>query len=129
MNSSATFSLFSQPYLDKKNQCYINIVTINVLPKGPLSKLVRKINFPRLSEFQQSGPCSPIKNCGLALTSFGSCCCGDLMVVDEVPNLISYLASNGYKIDTSVTKMFHQGDVRFQTNTGNKLICFATYMG
>jgi len=127
MNSSNTFSLFSRPYLDKNNQCYKNIVTINVLPKGPLSKFVRRINFPPLSEFQTSTPCSPINNCGLALTSFERCC-GDLMVVDEVPNLISYLASNGYKIDTSVTKMFHQGDVRFQTNVGNKLICFATYI-
>ena len=48
--------------------------------------------------------------------------CGDLMVVDEVPNLISYLVSNGYSVDTSITEMFNNSDIRFDTNNGNKLI-------
>lgn len=130
-----TVSLFSQPFLDTYNQCYKNIVVVNLKPKGPLADLVRFVKFPPLSEFKQPGPCSPIKQCGYALMSLGTCSTGcgkfgsDLMVVDEVPTLISYLASNGYTIDTSVTKMFNQSDIRFDTNTGNKLICFITYNG
>ena len=128
-------SLFSQPYLDTYNQCYKNIVVINLPPQGPLSSLVRRINFPPLSEFKQPGQCNPLKQCGYALSSLSDCnsSCGksgnNLMVVDEVPNLISYLLSNGYTVDTSITKMFNTSDIRFETNMGNKLICFITYNG
>jgi len=51
----------------------------------------------------------------------------NLMITDEVPDLISFLVENEYTIDTSITKMLNTGDVRFDTNTGNKLICFVTY--
>lgn len=130
-----TFSLFSQPYLDTYNQCYKNIVVINFKPDGPLADLVRLVKFPPLSEFKQPGPCTPLKDCGYALMSLYDCnsnCSkngNNLMVVDEIPNLISYLVSAGYSVDTSITKMFNQSDIRFDTNTGNKLICFVTYNG
>jgi hypothetical protein len=128
-----TVSLFSQPYLDTHNQCYKNIVVVNLKPQGPLGDLVRFVKFPPLSEFKQPGPCSPLKDCGYALISLDGCNTGchgnDLMVVDEVPNLISYLVSNGYSVDTSITKMFNTSDIRFDNNTGNKLICFVTYNG
>lgn len=128
---SKTISLFSQPYLDTYNQCYKNIVVVNLKPQGPLADLVRFVKFPPLSEFKQPGPCSPLKDCGYAIISLDGCNsgCGDLMVVDEVPNLISYLVSNGYSVDTSITKMFNNSDIRFDTNNGNKLICFITYNG
>lgn len=133
---SKTVSLFSQPYLDTYNQCYKNIVVLNLPPQGPLGELVRRINFPPLSEFTQiGGPCNHVKQCGYALLSLGCCNSGcgkngnDLMVVDEVPDLISYLVTNGYTVDTSITKMFNTSEVRFHTNTGNKLICFVTYNG
>lgn len=131
IQQSKTVSLFSQPYLDTYNKCYKNIVVINLLPQGPLADLVRFTKFPPLSEFKTPGPCSPIKQCGYALMSLGGCNmgCEDLMVVDEVPNLISFLVSNGYSVDTSITKMFNQSEIRFDTNTGNKLICFITYNG
>lgn len=135
IQGSKTVSLFSQPYLDSYNQCYKNIVVVNLMPQGPLAELVRFVKFPRLSEFKTSTPCSPIKDCGFALMSLDSCSIGcgkfgsDLMVVDEVPNLISYLVSNGYTVDTSITKMFNASDIRFDTNIGNKLICFITYNG
>ena len=135
MREAKTVSLFSQPYLDTYNQCYKNIVVINLPPRGPLGSLVRRVNFPPLSEFKQPGSCSPLKQCGYALMSLGGCNrgCGktgsDLMVVDEIPDLISYLVSNGYSVDTSITKMFNTSEVRFNSNTGNKLICFVTYNG
>lgn len=132
-NTSKTISLFSQPYLDTYNKCYKNIVVTNLRPMGPLNNLVRVVNFPPLSEFKQSTLCSPIKNCGYALMSLNNTgcgkMCGDLMLVDEIPNLISYLSMNGYMIDTSVTKMFNKSEIKFDTNIGNKLICFITYNG
>lgn len=130
-----TVSLFSQPYLDTYNQCYKNIVVINMKPQGPLNELVKFVKFPRLSEFKQPGPCNPIKECGYALKSLVGCSTGcgkfgsDLMSVDEIPTLISYLVSSGYTVDTSITKMFNQSEIKFDTYTGNKLICFITYNG
>ena len=135
IQEAKTISLFSQPYLDTYNQCYKNIVVVNLKPQGPLGDFVRFVKFPPLSEFKQPGPCSPLKDCGYAIMSLGGCNTGcgkfgsDLMVVDEVPNLISYLVSNGYSVDTSITKMFNDSDITFDTNTGNKLICFITYNG
>ena len=123
-----TFSLFSQPYLDRYNECYKNIVVINLIPEGPLANLVRFVKFPPLSEFKQNGNCRPLKQCGYALLSLNGIC-DDLMVVDEVPDLITYLVSNGYLVDTSITKMFNTSELRFETNTGNKLICFVTFIG
>ena len=134
IQGSKTVSLFSQPYLDTYNQCYKNIVVINSIPQGPLAEIVKFVNFPPLSEFKQSSPCTTLNQCGLALMTLGVCNTGckfgsNLMVVDEVPSLISYLVSNGYTVDTSITKMFNDSDIRFDTNTGNKLICFITYNG
>lgn len=125
-----TVSLFSQPYLDRTNQCYKNIVVVNHLPQGPLREWVTRIQFPKLSEWKRDTPCNPLKQCGWALRSLedGMCFkCDDLMTVDEIPTLISYITSQGYTIDTHLTEMFHSSDIRFQTNTGNKLICFITY--
>jgi hypothetical protein len=135
MNHPAkTVTLFSQPYLDKHNQCYKNIVTINSIPQGPLAQFVRRVQFPPLSEFKQPGPCSHIKNCGLALVSLNSdnYCAkngSNLMIVDEIPNLVSFLLTSGYTIDTSLTKMFNTSDIRFQTENANKLLFLVTYNG
>ena len=51
--ASKTVTLFSQPFLDTYNQCYKNIVTVNLLPQGPLAQLVRRVQFPPLSQFKQ----------------------------------------------------------------------------
>lgn len=130
---SNTFVLYSRPYLDTFQKCYKNIVTINVIPRGPLGKYVRKVQFPPLSEFKDYGPCGYNRDlCGLALQSLNElngCCGGYLMVVDEVPDLFSFLMSHNYKIDTSLTKMMNASDVRFHTSNANKIICFVTYEG
>ncbi len=133
--NSNTVSLFSQPFLDRQTQSYKNIVVLNLKPQGPLADLVTFIKFPPLSEFKQFDTYNPLNQCGYALMSLETCKVGcgkfggDLMIVDEVPTLISYLVSNGYTIDTSITKMLNQSDIRFDGNTGKKLICFITYNG
>ena len=130
--AAKTVTLFSQPFLDTYNQCYKNIVTINLIPQGPLAQFVRKVQFPPLSQFKQPGPCSRINNCGLALTTLNNICnkgCSGFMVVDEVPNLLSFLLSNGYSVNTSITKMLNTSDIRFETENANKLICVVTYNG
>jgi hypothetical protein len=128
-----TISLFSQPYLDNSAGCYKNIITLNTLPQGPLGNFVKKIKMSPLSHFKNySNKCEMTNNCCLALSNkciYMLSDYTDLMMVDDVPNLISYLLENKYTIDTSITKMFNESDIRFKTNNANELICFITYMG
>ncbi len=137
MNSNTyypkTYTLSVQPYLDPYLKCYKNIVTINIKPEGPLGKYVHQTQFLPLSKFKVPGPCTPIKKCGLVISSidfngFGCAGCGDknnLLTADQIPDLYSFLLSNGYKIDTSLTKMSNNSEVRFDDN---KLLCFITYI-
>ncbi len=136
---SKTVVLYSEPYLDTYNQCYKNIVTINLMPQGPLAQYVIRIKNTPLSPFKQSTPCNPINKCSLALTKSvinnGNGCCTNmknscnLMTVDDVPDLFSFLLERGYVVDTSLTKMMNASDIRFNTNNQNKLICFLKYVG
>lgn len=140
MNGIKTFTITSMPFYDQYNQCYKNIMMVNVEPQGPLRKLVRRTKLPRLSPFQREGPCNPIQQCALAIQSlhgFGlnysqytGCCkknsgC-DLMTPDEIPDLISFLQANGYQIETQITNMLNQSDIKLS----NKRLAFsATYYG
>ena len=47
------------------------------------------------------------------------------MTPNEIPDLFGFLVSNGYRIDTSVTKMMNNGDVQL---TNKNIICFFTYL-
>lgn len=126
-----TFTITSQPYYDQYNQCYKNIMMINVEPLGPLRSLVRRIQLPRLSPFQIDGPCNPIQKCGLALqclnysNNYNKSCC-NLMTPNEIPDLISFLQSNGYQIETQLTNMFNQSEIKF---TNKRLAFTVTYYG
>jgi len=151
-NGMKTFTITSQPFYDQYNQCYKNIMMINVEPQGPLRQLVRRTKLPRLSPFQREGPCNPIPQCGLALlslagTNFGyfptpyinrntrpincNLCINynsgcDLMTPNEIPDLITFLQSNGYQIETQITNMLNQSEIKLS----NKLLAFtATYYG
>jgi hypothetical protein len=112
-----TFLLTSEPYLNKCEEQYRNIITVNILPQGPLKRYVIGIRTPRLSHFD----CYGRDKCALALLSFRS---GRLMSDDEIPNLFSFLLENGYTIDTNLTNMMNNGSVKLNNKT---VICFVTY--
>jgi hypothetical protein len=146
VNGIKTFTITSQPFYDQYKQCYKNIMMINIEPLGPLRRFVRRTKLPRLSPFQREGPCNPIPQCGLALQSlrgsnlgyipnqygisfrnsinYNSCC--DLMTPDEIPDLISFLQSNGYQIETQITNMLNQSEIKL---SNNRIAFTATYYG
>jgi hypothetical protein len=132
MNFPRTFTITTEPFYDQYNKCYKNILMINILPDGPLKHIVRQLKLPRLSPFQNNGPCNNIPKCGLALTNFLSSynnnynkCC-DLMTPNEIPDLYSFLTANGYQIDTQLTNMMNQSEVKL---TNSRIVCSATYYG
>ena len=129
MQGMKTFTITSQPYYDQYNQCYKNIMMVNVEPQGPLRKLVRRIKLPKLSPFQVEGPCNPIQKCGLALQGINYSCnksgC-DLMTPNEIHDLITFLLSNGYQIETQLTNMLNQSEIKV---IDKRLAFTVTYYG
>jgi hypothetical protein len=128
-----TFTITSQPFYDEYNKCYKNIMMVNVEPRGPIRRLVRRIKLPRLSPFStREVACNPIPQCGLALQSLiGKVCCKknsgcELMTPDEIPDLITFLIGNGYQIETQITNMLNQSEIKLS----NKKLCFTvSYYG
>jgi hypothetical protein len=127
-----TFTITTQPFYDQYNQCYKNILMINIEPRGPLRSFVRRIKLPRLSPFGSiNNNCNYIQNCGLAIQTIannglnaGVAC--DLMSPNDIPNLISFLLANGYQIDTQLTNMLNQSEVKL---TNQRIVLTATYYG
>ena len=118
MNGVKTFTITSQPFYDQYNECYKNIIVANLEPQGPIRKIVRRIKLPKLSPFQQNNQCYKI--CGFALQSLhginyrgtkkNSCC--NLMTPDEIPDLITFLTQNNYQIETQITNMLNQSEIK-----------------
>jgi len=128
-NYANTFTVMSRPYYNSTSQCYSNILTINILPQGPLRKFTRRLNMPALSSYQYNGPCNPREKCVLALYKIGGdmCCNGNnLMNPNDIPDLMSFLLHNGYQVETQITNMMNQSQIK----PTNQKICFTgTYYG
>lgn len=119
--ATLTYTISTQPFYDSIHQCYKTIIVIDRKPNGPLSNIVKTLQTPKLSPFQQATPCTPIKNCVQALYYPENK--NELMLIDDLPILFTFLISNGYIIDSKLTNMLNHT----QVNLLNKLICFITY--
>ena len=118
---SGSFVLYLEPILNSYYQSYQNIITVSTMPPGPLSRLVSKIDMPKLSPYQQAAAyASPFYNgcnCVHALMRYPCDGYGGsgvfknadaFMGADDIPAVFSYLINNGYTIDTSISKMMFQ---------------------
>ena len=110
----ASYAIFSQPYYDAYEQKYKNILTINKKPEGPLRQITKQIKFYPLSPFKRTDR----EQCGYAFCLEGN----RLATTNEIPDLFSFLMTNGYTIDTPITKMLNESDVRINDNV--KLVAF-----
>jgi hypothetical protein len=113
MNGVKTFTITSQPFYDQYNECYKNIIMVNLEPQGPIRQIVRRIKLPKLSPY--TNQCYKI--CGFALQSLhginyrvNSCC--NLMTPDEIPDLITFLTQHNYQIETQITNMLNQSEIK-----------------
>ena len=125
------YSLVGAPFYDERNQCYKKIIRINKFPQGPgpLQQIVKRVRSPRLSKFDVfsyscgSGTCSGSSNVFNPPCIYVVCnpnAPHEFLTVDELPDLMSFLIDNGYKIDTSITKMLMKSNVK----PSNDLICY-----
>uniref|UniRef100_A0A6C0BB69 Uncharacterized protein n=1 Tax=viral metagenome TaxID=1070528 RepID=A0A6C0BB69_9ZZZZ len=112
-----TYLLTVEPFLDTCSENYRNIISINLPPQGPLGKYVVQVRRRRLSHFQ----CNEGGRCLLALLSFDRF---NLMRPDQMGDLTSFLLTNGYTIDTSLTNMMNESPVKMNNKT---ILFFITY--
>ena len=127
-----TFTITSSPYYDRCSQQYQNILMLNIEPDGPLRRFVRRIQLPRLTPFQTD---RVEEKCGLVITNFLNNNYNHnynnnkngLMTPNDIPDLYSFLTANGYQIDTQLTNMMNQSQVKL--TPGKQIVCLATYFG
>jgi hypothetical protein len=125
------YSLVSVPYYDHHTQCYTKVIKLNKMPPAdsPLNQIIRNVGPIRLSPFQVDSAFSAC-NGGCGCGNISQCCNvlitkvndnnRQLMCIDELPTLFQFLVTNGFTIDTSITKMMQNSNVKLS----NDLICF-----
>ena len=122
--SVAARSVLSVPFYDARVQQYTKILCVNAVPPGPLINRVKTVRPPRLSGLSGSSSSSSSSNCIHALTGASS----PYMTPDDLPELFAFLMSNGYTVDTGLTKLAakHQGGGG-GGGGANSLVCIISY--
>lgn len=120
-----TFTISCIPYYDRFNQCYKNILSVNSIPNGPLARLIRRIEYNKLSPFQQDGPCYKYDKCKYAIVAGIDKCC-EFMTQEQIYDLTSFLLSNGYQIENQVTNTLNNSQIKISRN---KPLYVVTYYG
>ncbi len=116
-----TYSLSSQVFYDSIKGCYRKVITTNIEPTGPLKNYIKRTYAPKLSPFKEQNICCPKTRCLYIILSITNS--HEYMCIDEIPDLFSYLLANGYTIDSNLTKIMQDSNVKMD----NDLICFITY--
>lgn len=109
------YSVSIRPFYDSINQIYTNIFVIDRMPNEPLKSIIKSIHMPRLSPFE---PFSKNNKCILGVYNPENL--NKLLELGQESIFFTYLLQNGYKIDTSLTKLM------FNTPKDYKLLCMIT---
>ena len=137
--TTKTIILYLEPVLNTYYQTYMNILTVSSIPSGPLSKMVFPIRVDKLSPFQALPPGSncPFPQCTLVIGKYMAKPVMNnidtFMCAEDIPALFSYLETNGYIIDKSLTHMLvdskiNIGGVSNCKYSGNRqMVCMFSY--
>ena len=126
-----TYSILSVPFYDTKQQQYTKILCVNTVPvAGALATRVKTVRPPRLSGLCSDngvGGNSNNNKCIHVITSSDSASYCDYMTPEQLPELFAFLVSNGYTVDTALTKLAakHQsgGGCCGNGTNANSLVC------
>lgn len=131
--ATSSFTVYVEAYLDTYNKEYLNIITVDKMPTGPLAPLIVYISPQKLSPFQSQ--CAFSNNCTMAISRYynkGVCKKGNrFLLAEDIPSLLSFLQANGYSIDTTITKMIQRSNINIGNTTCNnkkKMICIVSYV-
>jgi hypothetical protein len=120
----ASYTLTIEPFLNTYSKQYQNIIMIDKMPEGPLSHLISHFNPPKLSPFRVNFDDNNYNCCKYAIRRHYNTTGNKdnlYLTVDDIPSVLAYLSTNGYIIDTQITKLIQK------TNYNKKLICVFTY--
>ena len=117
MESSQTYALYLEPMLNSYYKSYQNILTISHIPQGPLGAFITRLSAPKLSSFQTISYPLPMSGCLLAISRYPGKSSmkyiDNFMYAADIPTVIGYLETNGYKIMTDITNLAFNGPVDF----------------
>lgn len=116
MVSNKTFALYNETILEPVSNEYISVVSLDIMPDGPISECVFQAKHPELSQFKYPYSIT----CRYYLSKYPST--KTYMLRDDIPKILSYLNTNGYIINTSLTRLYRHNN----TNT-KELICVVQY--
>ncbi len=90
--------------LNQRDKCYRKVLTINKMPDGPLSGLIKTAKREKLSVFKQScSPCSKNDACMNVILNPSDK--GEYLFEEDLAELMTFLVENGYTIDTKLSKL------------------------
>lgn len=110
MSLREIYSVKYGPFFDSKMKKYLNILTINQEPKGPLNGLVKRVYNERLSNKEII---KDHEKCLFTIMSVKNN--KTYMSLQELPMLYAFLKNNNYEIN--------HVDLKWE----NKTICFIEY--
>lgn len=116
------YTLKSQVYLDKRTECYQKVITINKDPQDErITPILKKLQTARLSIFTDEYSCcsksSSSPGCIIAFLNPNNK--HELLTVDDIPELFTFLIENGYAIDETTTNIMLKTSQKIKN-----LICF-----
>ena len=124
---STIMHLDTTEYSSTARGVYKRIITTNMEPNGPLKSLTKRIHTTKLTPFKD--PYNPTgstqHSCIYSIQSLIDP--HKLMTQDEVPELMAYLMSNNYTINTTITDMINSN--KKLSNPDKTIICFASFAG
>jgi hypothetical protein len=137
--SGNTVILYLEPVLNTYYQNYMNILTVSNMPAGPLSQMIFPIRVDKLSPFQAIPPGSScaFPQCTLAIGKYTikpvMNNTDTFMTAEDIPALFSYLETNGYIIDRSLTQILIDSKINIGgasacRYSGNRqMVCMFSY--
>ena len=99
--------MFLEPILDSSSKTYYEVITLSNKPRGPLSPFVRRLSFPKLSEFQSNDFQNRCLYVLLKPSPNNQTSC-KYMGVEDISEIFSFLVSNGYIIEDELTRITSQ---------------------
>jgi hypothetical protein len=118
------FSLYSRP--TRLNNEYTNVITVNALPAGPFQDYVKQIKFAPLTDYYMSGSC----RCGYVVAlSDCNCACRNhkYATPDDLTDVFELLLTNGYIVNTDITRMMFESGVKMGGTDAQKLLAIAQW--
>lgn len=112
------YTISTQPFYDSFSQNYKNIYVLDRKPTGALSRISRQITSPKLSPFiSNENSCC---NCKCIYAIYNPENLNELLCIEQLGLLFSFISSNGFMIDTQLTTMMQSSSVTFKKN----FVCF-----